>query len=63
MLGPKHNRNEKEPLITFDYFKSEKELVFRYADTDKVNKADSVVVTVRKGGFGFDILEDYKVMN
>jgi len=63
MSGSKGHRKERKPLVTIDYFKFEKELVFRYADTDKVNKADSVMVTVRKGGLGFDILDDYDVFN
>ncbi len=63
MIGSKHHRDERKPLVTIDYFKFEKELVFRYADTDKVDKADSVMVTVRKGGLGFDILDDYDVFN
>ncbi|HEY0031550.1 MAG TPA: hypothetical protein VGC65_12370 [Bacteroidia bacterium] len=63
MSGSKHHRGERKPLVTIDYFKFEKELVFRYADTDEVNKADSVIVKVRKGGLGFDILDDYNVFN
>ncbi len=59
MIGPKHHRKEKRPSVTIDYFKFEKELVFRYEDTDKVEKADSVTVTVRKGRFGFDIFDNY----
>lgn len=61
MPGSKHHRNERKPLVTIDYFNFEKELVFRFPDTDSVNKADSVFVIVRKGGLGFDILEDYDV--
>lgn len=63
MTGSKHHRDERKLLVTIDYFKIEKELVFRYADSDKIDKADSVMVTVRKGGLGFDILDDYDVFN
>jgi hypothetical protein len=63
MSGPKGHRDERQPLVTIDYFSFEKELVFRYVDTDKVNKADSVTVVVRKGGLGFDILDNYGVFN
>jgi len=63
MSGPKGHRDERQPLVTIDYFSFEKELVFRYVDTDKVNKADSVTVVVRKGGLGFDILDKYEVSN
>ena len=61
--GRRHHRDERKPLVTIDYFKFEKELVFPHTDSDKVDKAKSVVVTVRKGGLGFDILDDYKVSN
>ena len=63
MSGPKGHREERQPLVTIDYFSFEKELVFRYVDTDKVNRADSVTVVVRKGGLGFDILDNYDVFN
>jgi heme/copper-type cytochrome/quinol oxidase subunit 2 len=61
MSGSKGHRDERQPLITIDFFKFEKQLIFRYADTDKVNKADSIMVKVRKGGLGFDILDSYDV--
>jgi len=57
MSGTKGHRDERQPLVTIDYFSFEKELVFRFVDTDKVNRADSVTVVVRKGGLGFDILD------
>lgn len=63
MSGSKGHRNERKPLVSIDYFGFEKELVFGYADTDKVNKADSVILSVRKGGFGFDILGYYDVVD
>jgi hypothetical protein len=63
MTGSKGHRSERNPLVRIDYFNFEKELVFRYADTEKVNKADSAKVMVRKGGLGFDILDDYDVFN
>ena len=63
MLGWRHHRNERIPVVRIDYFKFEKDLVFRYEDTDKINNADSVIVTVRKGGLGFDVLDDYDVLN
>ena len=61
MSGLKGHRNERQPLVTIDYFNFEKDLVFRFVDTDKVNKADSVKVSVRKGGLGFDILNEYDI--
>ena len=61
MPGSKHHRSERSPLVRFDYFGFEKELVFHFSDTEKVNSADSVKVFVRKGGLGFDILESYDI--
>ena len=63
MPGYEGHRNERKPLVRIDYSNIEKELVFRYVDTEKVNKADRVTVMVRKGGLGFDILDDYDVFN
>lgn len=63
MSGSKGHYKERKPIVKIDYFSSEKELVFRYIDTDKVNKADSVIVSIRKGGLGFDILDEYDVFN
>lgn len=61
MSGSRHHRDERKPLVTIDYFNFEKELAFRHADTEKVKNADSVIVSIRKGKLGFDILEDYDV--
>lgn len=63
MPGSKYHREDREPLVKVDYFTFEKELVFNFEDTDKVNSADSVEVSVRKGRLGFDILDSYDVIN
>lgn len=63
MPGSKGRRGERQPLVRIKYFDIEKELVFRYSETEKVNNADSVAVTIKKGLLGFDILQDYKVLN
>jgi hypothetical protein len=60
--GGKGDRNHRAPLVTFNYFGSEKELVFTYYETDRVNKADSVAVTTKKGLLGFDILTNYTLI-
>ena len=43
MSGSKGHRNERKSLVRIDYFNFEKELVFRFEDTDKVNEAVSVI--------------------
>jgi len=62
MSGGKGNREKRQPLVRIDYFGVEKELVFGYSNTHKVDKADSVQVTVRKGKLGFDVFEHYNVL-
>ncbi len=62
MTGPKGRRNERKPLVIIDYYGFKKELVFSFNDTKRVEKADKVNVTVRKGLLGFDILEHYDVI-
>lgn len=61
MPGPKGKRNERQPLVTINYFDIQKELVFRYTDTEKVDTADKAILFVRKGALGFDILSSYDV--
>ncbi len=63
MPGRKYHRNERQPLVRIDYFNFEKELVFRFTDTDIVMKADSVNLKIKKGGLGFDILKEYNVIS
>ncbi len=58
-----HHWSERKPLVRIDYFNFEKELVFYYVDKEKVDKADSVILSVRKGGLGFDIIDEYDVFN
>jgi len=61
MPGGKGHRSERQPLVSFNYFDFEKELVFKYDDTKAVNDADSVLVRVKKGALGYDILDEYVV--
>lgn len=61
MPDSKYSRSERQPLVIFDYFGFEKELVFHFSDTEKVNSADIVKVSIKKGALGFDILESYDV--
>ncbi|MFZ0597175.1 MAG: hypothetical protein WAM46_09355 [Flavobacterium sp.] len=61
MPGPKGSRSERAPLVKFNYFGFEKELVFKFEDTEQVNSANNVKVRVRSGGLGFDILQSYDV--
>jgi hypothetical protein len=59
MSGSKGHRNERKPLVKFKYKGKIKELVFSFAETDKILTADSVHLTVKKGRFGFEIMEKY----
>jgi 5,10-methenyltetrahydromethanopterin hydrogenase len=62
MTGRRHHRNEREPILTIDYFGVGKELIFTYDQTESVNKADSIIMTVKKGRFGFDVIKKYDVI-
>ena len=62
MIGSKYHRDERSPLVIFNYLGEEKELVFKYVDTKKVNEADSVYMKIKKGFLGFDILDSYDVI-
>ena len=63
MPGPRRGRDERKPLVTIDYFGFEKELVFRYKDTKKVENADEVSLKVDEGFFGFDVLDHYETVD
>lgn len=63
MPGPKGRRDERKPLVTIDYFGFKKELVFSYEDTERIENADKVNLTVRKGLLGFDILDHYDTVD
>lgn len=60
MSGPKGKRAKRKPLVTIDYFGLQKELVFSYKDTEKVENADEVILIVKNGFLGFDILDQYE---
>lgn len=62
MPGTKGSRSERHPLVSIHYFNQEKELVFDFPDTQKVESADSVTVEVKKGGLGFDVLVQFNVI-
>ncbi|ALJ00742.1 hypothetical protein [Rufibacter tibetensis] len=55
------NKSKRMPLVRFDYFGEEKELVFGYSSTAKVEESDFVTLTIKKGAFGFMVLESYNV--
>lgn len=59
--GPKGSRNEREPYVFINYEGLEKQLLFSFNVTDKINSAKEVELSVRKGFFGFDILDKYEV--
>jgi hypothetical protein len=62
MPGPKRRRDERKPFVTIDYFGFKKELVFNYEDTERVENADKINLTVREGLLGFDIVDHYDLV-
>jgi hypothetical protein len=63
MPGSKGNRDKRSPLVTINYFGMDKELVFKYVDTKRVHAATKVTVTVKRGLFGFDVLDHCDVVD
>lgn len=62
MPGGKGHRNEREPLVTFDYFEEEKELVFGYSETAQVEQANKLIISIKKGRFGYDIVSSRQLI-
>jgi predicted membrane protein len=61
LTGSKGRRSERKPVVRFDYFGFEKELVFGFNSTDKVNNSDRVILTVKEGALGYDVIDSYDV--
>jgi hypothetical protein len=61
MPGGKNNRTEFKPLIRVDYNGQIKELVFSHEYYEKMNFYKTVELNIRKGLFGFDIIENQKL--
>jgi hypothetical protein len=57
--GSKGHRERRIPVARFDYFGFKKELVFTYPETDKVKRAKSVYIHVKKGALGFDVISEF----
>lgn len=62
MPGPKGHRDERQPLVRFDYFGREKELVFPYSQTSQVAQANKILIRVKKGRLGFDIVDSRELL-
>lgn len=52
------HRWERSALAYINYFGQTKELVFSYQDTELVEDADSVIVSVYEGTLGYDIINN-----
>jgi hypothetical protein len=63
MPGSKGNRDKRSPLVTINYFGVDKELVFKYVETKRVDAARKVTVTVKRGLLGFDVVDHYDVVD
>ncbi|MGC6431964.1 MAG: hypothetical protein ACON5F_13040 [Jejuia sp.] len=61
MSGSRYHRTEYQPLIRINYKREIKELVFSHKYYDKMEFYETVELEVRKGYFGFDILESQKI--
>jgi hypothetical protein len=54
--GSKYHRNERKPLVSINYFGKEKELIFSYEETKRINDSDSIILHTKKGNLGYDII-------
>ena len=59
--GRKYHRNERTPTFNINYNGKIKELVFPYNYYEKMEFYTNVELEVRKGYFGFNILENKKL--
>ncbi|MFP9098884.1 hypothetical protein ACLI09_07510 [Flavobacterium sp. RHBU_24] len=61
LVGSRRQRERRTPTVTINYFGNTKELVFPHDATQKVNAAQNVKLFVRRGYFGYDIIERKEV--
>ena len=59
--GSKYHRDERKPTFQIKYDGEIKELVFEHEYYEKMESFTNVELEVRKGYFGFDILENKKL--
>jgi hypothetical protein len=59
----KGSRNKRSPYVIVNHMGIDKELVFAYADTKRVNAAKIVTLNIRQGLLGFDIIDHYDVVD
>jgi hypothetical protein len=58
--GSKGHRSERKPYVMINYEGMEKQLIFSFPETERINSAKKVNLTVKRGLWGFDILEKYE---
>lgn len=59
--GRKYHRDERQPTFQINYYGKLKELVFSHEYYEKMDFYTNVELEVRKGYFGFNILENKKL--
>jgi hypothetical protein len=65
LISSRHTIGTKnpQPAIEIEYEGVEKQLVFYRGQEDEVNKSRYVLLTVRKGFWGYDVFDDIKLTN
>ena len=61
LVGRKYHRDKRKPVFRINYDGKIKELVFNHKYYEQMNFFTNVELEVRKGYFGFDILENKKL--
>jgi hypothetical protein len=59
--GRKRHRDERSPYVIINYNGMNKQLIFSYEKMDEVMAAKYLLLKVKKGLWGFDILDEYTV--
>ncbi|WP_167611076.1 hypothetical protein [Maribellus sediminis] len=54
--------SKRQPTVKIDYADFEKELVFYTSDKELVENAKGIILEIRKGALGFDIIDNYKII-
>ncbi|MCT4602166.1 MAG: hypothetical protein N4A59_04545 [Marinifilum sp.] len=61
LSGGKGSRNKRKPYVVINYEGMEKDLIFPHSEMENVMNSKAVMLDVRKGLFGFDVLDEYQV--
>ena len=50
------NSAKRQPIVEIDYFGLKKDIIFSHSDTENVDNADSILLNIKDGRLGFDVI-------